>query len=138
MTRDEILESYTVVDGVIRSLGKFEGEPEYAPYFYEATLDGTSDILDWPDDGRTDIVEVSDKERAMWPTLESWAVAVAIEESDQGFVSVTSLTQREVDQLTARNEKAWEDEPSEDESEESDDESEESDDGPEDDGEESV
>jgi len=40
MTRNEILEKYTVENGKIKSLGKFEGEKIYAPYFYNLMLCG--------------------------------------------------------------------------------------------------
>lgn len=49
MTRKEIEAAYTVVNGIIRSPGKFEGEPVWAPYYWEAYLinHGTSETPDW-------------------------------------------------------------------------------------------
>ena len=44
MTRQDIENAYEVRDGIICSPGKFEGEAVYAPYFWEAYLNGGEDI----------------------------------------------------------------------------------------------
>lgn len=44
MTRGDIIATYNVDErGIIRSPGKFEGEQVFAPYFWEAYLDGGAD-----------------------------------------------------------------------------------------------
>lgn len=43
MTRQEIEADYAVTSGVITSPGKFEGEPVYAPYFYDLLGKGEAD-----------------------------------------------------------------------------------------------
>ena len=108
MNRQQIESEYDVQDGMIRSLGKFEAEPVYAPYFYDDMLNGCSEILDWPDETRTDLFEVDTDDRAMFPELSTETVAVALEESEQGFVHIEELTQKQLDALRARNEREWE------------------------------
>ena len=43
MNRESLLNEYKVVDGRIVSPGKFEGEPVFAPYFWELALEGFAD-----------------------------------------------------------------------------------------------
>lgn len=40
MNRQDVLNSFTVIDGSIRSPGKFEGEAIYMPYLFDMSLDG--------------------------------------------------------------------------------------------------
>jgi hypothetical protein len=80
--------------------GKFEGEFLYSPYYYDCILDGSSDeILDWSNGVRTDIIRIGDTDRDMFPELNADTIAVAIEESETGFVFVSQLNQRELDKL---------------------------------------
>jgi hypothetical protein len=67
--------------GIIRSPGKFEGEPRYVPYFWDAYLNGMAD----DDDGVTLTFDVNDDDRKLFPELEG-VKHVYLEESDQGFV----------------------------------------------------
>ena len=110
MTRQEIEQEYEVSDcGIIESLGKFESEAVYAPHFYQLMLEGFSDIMDWPGECRTDIFEVDAEDRKEFG-IDPSTFAIALEESDQGFVSCTELTKEAFDGLVARNESAWEEE----------------------------
>lgn len=43
MTRSDVEKEYTVIDGSIISKGKFEGEPVFAPYFWDLCLRGMAD-----------------------------------------------------------------------------------------------
>ena len=114
--RESILAEYDVDSrGIIRTLGKFEAEMLYVPHFWEATLDGTADMLDWSDGTTTYLVDVSDEDRAMFPEIPADVVAMHIAESDSGFVSCETLTRRELRDLEARNEEdTAEDDESED------------------------
>lgn len=96
MTRKEITESYKVLkDGVIASLGKFEGEMLYAPYFYGVTLDGCAEELEHMQDGVGEyiaLVAVEPHDRVEFPELDIETTFIGIIENDQGFVSATELT----------------------------------------------
>jgi hypothetical protein len=90
MTRHEISQQYKLDDNgeFICSPGKFEGEPVYAPYFYDALLNGGAD----EDDGKTAIFDVNDDDRREFPTLADVA-RVSLSETNDGFVVVwTELT----------------------------------------------
>ena len=45
MTRKEIEALYNVENGIIRSPGKFEGEPVYAPHIWDMVLNDDYDTL---------------------------------------------------------------------------------------------
>lgn len=80
MTRAEIEKEFTVRDGRIVSPGKFEGEPVYAPHFWEALLDGFAD-----EDGAVAWFDVTDEDRAEFPELQG-IDRVSLETDDNGFV----------------------------------------------------
>jgi hypothetical protein len=82
MRREEILRSFEVASGIIRSPGKFEGEPVWAPYFWEMLLDG---IADEEDDGEVVTFHVTDADRAEFPELAEIAV-IRMWERQDGFV----------------------------------------------------
>ena len=83
-TINTILESYEITsDGFISSPGKFEGEPRYAPYFWDLYLNGAydgeeNDALYW-------YVEAEDI--ALFPELQK-VKRVFLSTTDQGFVCV--------------------------------------------------
>lgn len=85
--RDSIMQEYAVVDGIIISAGKFEGEPVYAPYFYENWNLGGPDGADLEGDYFT----VNSADRRIFPEL-SDALRVYIWEDDSGFLH--TATQR--------------------------------------------
>lgn len=81
-TRDELLEQYELNEaGLIRSPGKFEGEPIYVPYFWDKGLEGCADY----DSGPVFGFEVDTSDLELFPELEGITV-IALEESDSGFV----------------------------------------------------
>lgn len=80
-TQHETLDGYDVRDGIIRSPGKFEGEPTYAPYFYDALLNGFADT----DEGDVATFDVTDDDRALFPELKD-VQHVYLWESEQGFI----------------------------------------------------
>jgi len=86
MTRDEITNEYNVDEnGIIRSPGKFEGEMVYAPYFWDAYLNGMADN----DDGEVLTFNINDEDRAQFPELAD-VKAIDLINTDQGFVYCTA------------------------------------------------
>lgn len=81
MTRQEIESQYKVENGIIRSPGKFEGEPVYAPYFWEALLDGMAD----KDDGKSAVFYITQEDKEQFPELKRRR-AVRLFQDDNGFV----------------------------------------------------
>jgi hypothetical protein len=109
MTRDETLAEYDVDShGMIRDPGKFEAEMLYVPHFWDISGDGSAEILDWPGEQVSYVVELDESDRAEFPELGSDAAAIHMEESDSGFVSAEVLTAKELDALRERNESEWE------------------------------
>lgn len=85
MTREEILSTYTVDDaGIIRDLGKFEAEPAYAVYFWDAGMNGMAD----EDENGVWFFVLSPEDKQEFPEL-AGEYGAAVEESDQGFVYCT-------------------------------------------------
>ena len=84
----QTVDGYEVRDGRIVSPGKFEGEPVWAPYFYEALLDGGAD----EDDGEVSTFEVTDDDRAEHPTLRG-VIRVRMWVRDDGFVCTDTDTE---------------------------------------------
>lgn len=83
MTRDDVLKAYDVDPsrGTIRSLGKFQSEPAYTPYFWEQFLDGMSDE---DIDGHLFFI-VTDEDKAEFPELAD-VYGIALHENNTGFV----------------------------------------------------
>lgn len=86
MTREEILRDYNVENDRITDSGKFENEPIYAPYFYDAYLNGFYD--DYND--AYIHFDVTDEDIARFPELIG-IKSVHLYESDCGFVSVEAI-----------------------------------------------
>ena len=87
MTREQTLVAYNVRDGRIISPGKFDGEPVFAPHFWDAGLSGCADS----DNGTvlTFRVKRDDPEHAEFPELRKWlgrSRTLRLREDDQGFV----------------------------------------------------
>lgn len=83
-------DGYDVNDGgMIVSPGKFEGQPRYAVWFWEAYLDGRAEI----DDGETMSFDVDDSDVKRFPELKEYlGAAVSLREDDQGFVTCEITT----------------------------------------------
>ena len=94
---------YTVVDGLITDLGRFEGEPSWAPYFYENSADGEE--LSFFEEGcgeYVSLVLISSADAAEYPELAPHIGRyVCVTESDNGFVSTSVLSEHEADKLRA-------------------------------------
>lgn len=72
---------YKLKDGKVVSPGKFEGEPEWVVFFWEAVLDGCGEDTE---DGSV-TVHVEDADKKQWPELQDVTDAV-LWEDDNGFV----------------------------------------------------
>ena len=81
MTRADVLRDYTVQNGRIKTLGKFEGEMLYVPFFWEAYLDGGADR----DNGKVLGFDVSAEDKREFPELRKRRTVKLIERDD-GFV----------------------------------------------------
>lgn len=84
LTRKDIENEYDVDEyGMIKDLGKFEGEMLYVPYFYDMYMDGFYDEQgdDWV------FFEISDDDRKQFPELEKKDKGIVLWFSEQGFVS---------------------------------------------------
>lgn len=101
MNRNELLQVYNVNEyGLITDPGRFEGEPLFAPYFYDQVLSGWGEPLDWADSSTTDVVYVEPHDCIEFPELrDNKVVAVHVTVADTGFVSCEQLTQEELDEL---------------------------------------
>ena len=90
-------DDYTVVDGLVKDPGKFEGQPHWVPKAYQASMDGDGEPLvsdsDWGDGA--EFLLISDE------TLDEWDVsederkdvyAVFLEWSSDGFVTGSFVT----------------------------------------------
>ena len=94
----------TPSDGLHAPLGKFESEPYYILYFYDAMMNGDGEPLyttpDNPDctcDGT--LLDVSADERAAFE-LDADTVAVVIWHSDHGFETLQELDERSLARIT--------------------------------------
>ena len=99
MTLDNDVNAYDCDDnGVITSPGKFEGEQNYVPYFWNLGLDGCADTDISPDSFTDDETHsnyltdhpvfgfgLTDADRAKWPELKGQD-RIELWESDLGFV----------------------------------------------------
>lgn len=90
MTRADIERDYRVVSGRITSPGKFEGEPVFAPFFYEQALEGfglvDSDVgLSHFRDDSSCRLSIFEADRASFPELGT-ARWVIVREDEDGFV----------------------------------------------------
>ena len=75
-TLSEVESRFTLKDGIIQNLGKFEGESLATPYFYECYLNGGESIF-----------EINESERESLKIDSNWT-HVVIMESDSGFVTL--------------------------------------------------
>lgn len=87
MTRQDILNSYNVSNGRIVSPGKFEGEPIFAPYFWDIALSGFADS----DNGTVYGFRINkdDSAHKEFPELKPWlgrSRSLKLFEDSQGFV----------------------------------------------------
>lgn len=103
-TRAEIESEFDVRDGVIKDPGKFEGEPVYAPYFYDLWLESGADEDMYGLDGvEHSIFFVSDEDRAQFPELKD-VEAIHVWEGETGFFNTEAVTREEWEAFKAQHE----------------------------------
>ena len=85
MTRQEIENDYKVRNGIIVSPGKFEDEPIYAPYFYDAVMNGFQDDTNYADDTPIDVFYPTIEDAEMFPELGD-CKELHIWTNEQGFI----------------------------------------------------
>ena len=85
MTREEVLKTYEVESGIIKSPGKFEGEPIYVPYFWDLALEGEADVSEENADGDLiDSFDIRPEDVAEFPELKG-ATRITLMEDNSGF-----------------------------------------------------
>lgn len=88
---------YTTHNGIITQPGQFEGEPEYAPHFYNRMMEGDGEIVTGSDEEGEITrmftrMDVSLEERHKFSQLDAYDVThVDIWISENGFVWTDSL-----------------------------------------------
>lgn len=92
MTRQQILQDYQVKNGRIASPGKFEGEPIFAPYFWDLGLMGCADndngsvfLFQFAFNSSTDDQKIAEE----FPELRQWLGrkrSLKLQEDSQGFI----------------------------------------------------
>lgn len=99
MTRHDILKTYTVENGRILDPGKFEGEMIYAPYFYDAVLNGGSDdSIDEHNGSVTDVFIIRKDDLAEFPELNG-VYAMLVNECSNGFAYCSAVSKAELDAI---------------------------------------
>ena len=81
MNRKDIEAKYRIENGIIKTLGKFEGEMLYVPYFWDEYLNGMADR----DDGKTIGFNLTKEEKTMFPELKGRRT-IKLYKRDSGFV----------------------------------------------------
>lgn len=87
MTRQEVGKQYTIVQGYIRSPGKFEGEELFVPALWDEVLNGFGDP-DYDENGEivAETIEILDKDPMRVEFPEMRPGTYRLYESEQGFV----------------------------------------------------
>jgi len=115
MTREEMMQAKAEIEskhitraGVIKTPGKFCGEPVWAVLLYDWWLDGSYADKAGRDQESGEnawaAFTVDDDMRAVFPDLDASTFAVGIEESDQGFIYSRELTEEEFNNLGEQEE----------------------------------
>jgi len=84
----------------VKDHGKFEGEPAYVPHLWECYLNGCEDERLDCDGVYYSVYFVDDELRTKFPTLlDAKDYAIALWESEQGFVNSERFTQKQYEQF---------------------------------------
>lgn len=94
---------YKVEQGIIRSPGKFEGEPEWVPGFWERVLDGADDEILFDEDP-VSVFILDDADRRTIGAAAEGSVALLLWEDTSGFVRSRLVSQTKLDGLRADSE----------------------------------
>jgi len=82
---------YGYSTGMVAPLGKFEGEPWYAVYYYDAMLNGDGEPMYAGEQCLGDLFEVTSEEREAFG-LDPSIMGIALWHSDIGFETLELLT----------------------------------------------
>ena len=82
------LEQYQIRDGLIASPGKFEGEPLYVPFLWDAIMNGGGEPVGTCKNDNAEQVSIDTHDQRIFPELQG-VQAVILWEDDQGFVHHT-------------------------------------------------
>lgn len=74
---------------MVKGPGKFEGEPIYAPYFWDLAMMSGEDDTEWDGDTMISVFDVSDEDLAMFPELNG-VKTIRLWEDGNGFVFTES------------------------------------------------
>jgi hypothetical protein len=92
-TKNEILSRFEVLNGVIKTPGKFEAEPLWAPYFWDETFEfGADDEFDDKDGHHVYVSHVNENDRKEFPEELRLIACIYMWEDDQGFVYTKAFT----------------------------------------------
>lgn len=90
--------TYQECKDMVRGPGKLEACPVYAPYYYDAMMDGCPDDTAGDDSFSTDMFIVTAEDRAMFPELsDPTDECVTISVDNQGLVECNTCTRAEWD-----------------------------------------
>jgi hypothetical protein len=112
VTRQEIEAAYKVENGIVKSLGKFQGQPTWVVYLWDLFLNGFGD--GWAEDHNEvvhAIFEIDASDVEVWPELEG-VYKVDLWEDALGFMHKTTIRREEGmtdSEWNAANPKASED-----------------------------
>ena len=97
LSREDIERDYTIDElHIIRSLGKFEGEPFWVPYFWERWLEGCSDDEFPLADSGISVFYINTDDTDQFPELKGRLFDVLLLwENDQGFAYSQIMTEEE-------------------------------------------
>src|SRR5205823_4711247 len=84
----------------VKGPGKFEGEPAYASFYYEESLNGCFEHIDFDNGEHIEYVEITKSDAEIFPELaEHVGAFILLTESDSGFVHVVIRDREEIDRL---------------------------------------
>lgn len=85
-------------DNLIANPGKFQGEPIWAPYFYQYALGGLYDDFLRPDGSTETIIELVDSDLDRFPDIPKTSTHMSLIEKEDGFVLSEYLNAQEYDE----------------------------------------
>lgn len=94
LDKEDLNERYRTENGIIRSPGKYEGEPLYVPYFWEKyVLNGFSSETLHDGINTYDVIEISNEDKEKFDIEYNYIV---LYESNHGFVYHELFTEDEL------------------------------------------
>ena len=72
-------------EAMVKGPGKFEGEPPWTPYFYDAYLNGDGELSGCEEWNWVSSFDITDEDRAIFPELETHS-RFSFYETTEGFI----------------------------------------------------